>query len=81
MKFYGNYVILNVFVIESFKSKQFLAGMFLSAGMIKNSGWVIARLVEGDSLSVSLSLPLSFTDLNNFILSFFFSPLWRKCLI
>lgn len=33
--------------------------MFLSAGMIKNSGWVIARLAGGNSLSVSLSLPLA----------------------
>lgn len=35
LKFYGNYVILNIFLFEIFKSKQFLSGMFLSAGIKK----------------------------------------------
>jgi len=76
LKFYGKYVILNIFIYESFKSKQFLTGMFLSAGMVKNSGWAIAGLAGADSLSVSLSLPfLLFNRPESFyflLFSFFF---------
>lgn len=75
LKFYGKYVILNAFIYVSFKSKQFLTGMFLLAGTLKNSCWVIAGLAGGERLSpcpFPLSF-LSFTDRNHFILSFIFS--------
>lgn len=49
--------------------------MFLSAGTIKNSGWVIAGLAGSDILSVSLSLLISlFYRPKSFYPLFFFFP-------